>query len=164
MDDAKRDSRLTILALWLGLAMIGVCVAAPQLDSNRRLAYERQKLLADLDQINQQFAINDQFLARLESDPQLAQRLAQRQMRFVRQGESLLVYKGQASQTENSPYSLVHLPPPQALPAYVPAGGAVGQWLLDSHCRLYCLAAGLFLAAVGLVLSSNDPRNAGIST
>jgi len=121
-------------------------------------------LLADLDQINQQFAINDQFLARLESDPQLAQRLAQRQMRFVRQGESLLVYKGQASQTENSPYSLVHLPPPQALPAYVPAGGAVGQWLLDSHCRLYCLAAGLFLAAVGLVLSSNDPRNAGIST
>ena len=163
MDDVQKDSRWTILALCLGLVAIAVCVIIPQVDANRRLAYERQKLLADLNQINQQTAINEEFLARLDSDPQLAQRLAQRQMKFIRQGESLLPYKGQASAAVVSPYSLVRVPPPLPLPAYVPPGGAVGRLLLDSHTRLYYLAGGLFLAAVGLVLSSNEERHPGIS-
>ena len=34
--------------------------------------------------------------------------------------------------------------------------GVLGAWLLDPHIRLYCLAAGFFLVAAGLVLGSND--------
>jgi hypothetical protein len=162
MDDKPRkDGIWTILALCLGLALIAACVIVPQLDPNRRLDYQRRMLLADLDQINRQTAINEQFLGRLESDPQLAQRLAQRQMKFIRQGESLLSYKGQPTVVPVSPYSLVHVPPPAAVLPYTPAGGAAAQFLLDDHVRLYVLAAGLFLAAVGLVLSSNDARASG---
>jgi hypothetical protein len=165
MDDtARNEGPWTILALCLGLALIAACVIAPQLDFNRRLDLQRRQLQADLDQINRQTAINEQFLGRLESDPQLAQRLAQRQMKFIRQGQSLLSYKGEPAAVPVSPYSLVHVPPPAALPPSVPAGGTVGRWLLDDHLRLYVLAAGLFLAAVGLVLSSNEsPRPAGVS-
>ena len=162
MDDtAVQEGPWTILALCLGLVLIAAGVIAPQLDSNHRLDLQRMQLQADLDQLNRQAAINEQFLGRLESDPQLAQRLAQRQMKFIRQGQSMLNYKGEPADVPVSPYSLVHVPPPPALPAYVPAGGTVGRWLLDDHLRLYILAAGLFLAAVGLVLSPNEAQPAG---
>lgn len=163
MDDKKPDGGggwWTIPVLCLGLSIISVCLLVPQADANRRLDYERQKLLTDLDQINQQTAINEQFLGRLDNDPQLGQRLAQRQMRFIPRGQSVLpLPKQQATQIEVSPFSLVALPPPPALPEYVAEGGEAGQWMLDDHLRLYCLAGGLFLTAAGLVLSSNDGKS-----
>jgi hypothetical protein len=128
------------------------------------LDYERQKLVADLDQINRQTSLDDEFLRKIEIDPQLAQRLAQRQMKFIRQGESLLPYKARAatsgaagplSPAQESPFSLVRVPPPPVQAPYSVAGGWIGEALLDSHVRLYCLAGGLFLVAVGLVLGSN---------
>jgi hypothetical protein len=154
----------TIPLLCLGVAAIGACVLVPQIDANRRLAYERDKLAADLDQIKQQTALNEKFLAETETDPQLAQRLAQRQMKFIRQGESLLSFKSNSPPTketrllaaEVSPFSLVRVPAPAALPPYQGAGGVAAD-LLDSHIRLYCLAGGLFLVAAGLVLGSNEP-------
>ena len=106
--------------------------------------------------------------AKLESDPQLAQRLAERQMKFIRQGESLLQYKSAAgdnsSAAAESPFSLVHVPAPAELPPYQPFGGLLGAWLLDSHVRLFCLGGGLFLVAVGLVLGSNEPHVARVGT
>jgi hypothetical protein len=48
------------------------------------------------------------------------------------------------------------VPAPAALPAYQAPGGMLGKWLLDPHIRLYCLAAGFFLVAMGLVLGSNE--------
>jgi hypothetical protein len=164
MDDVKRPKPhggWTVAVLMAGLTTIGVCVVIPQADANRRLEREQSRLSADLAQINQQTAVNEQFLATLENDPQLAQRLAQRQMKFIRQGESLLPYKsaqnsGALIASEVSPYSLVAVPAPTALAAYQPPGGLLGKWLLDSRIRLDCLAAGFFLVAVGLILGSND--------
>jgi hypothetical protein len=159
----------TLIPLCLGLTAIAVCVVIPQIDANRRLDYQRQKLLADLDQINRQTSVNDDFLRKIEIDPQLAQRLAQRQMKFIRQGESLLPYKARAatsgvtgplSAAQESPFSLVRVPPPPVQAPYQTAGGWIGEALLDSHVRLYCLAGGLFLVAVGLVLGSNDDHAA----
>jgi hypothetical protein len=153
---------LTICLLCLGLAMVAMCVIIPQADANRRLAYERDKLLADLRQIDQQASVNEEFLKNIEINPQLAQRLAQRQMKFIRQGESLLPIKTNAASdtalvaAEHSPYALMRVSPPPAQPPYQPAGGIVAVWLLDSHIRLYCLAGGMFLVAMGLVLSAND--------
>jgi hypothetical protein len=159
----------TIGILLIGLTAIAVCVLIPQADANGRLAYERSKLQADLQQINEQASVNEAFLAKIESDPQLAQRLAQRQMKFIRQGESLLPLKSSTSgdytvAAEISPYSLVRVPPPPALPPYEPAGGLLGQWLLDSHVRLYCLGGGLFLVAMALVVGSNEPHEASLGT
>jgi hypothetical protein len=170
MDDttsAKSSGGWTIAALTAGLALVSACVIIPQIDANGRMAYEHQRLMADLDQINRQKAVNEEFLAKLDSDPQLAQRLAQRQMGLLREGESLLPYKTTSPGTaaaEMSPFTLVHIPPPVAPPPYRPAGGLIGQWLLDSHIRLYCLAVGLYLVAMGLVLGSNDKRDPRLGT
>jgi len=178
---------ITLTLLCLGLAAVAACVIIPQADANRQLAYERDKLLADLHQIDAQAAVNEAFLKNIESNPQLAQRLAQRQMKLIRQGESLLPMKakpagnGYSGETgaiaaEVSPFTLVHLSPPPPAPPYQPAGGLVGHWLLDSHIRLYCLAGGMFLVAMSLVLSSNasepsdgypadpDPESAAVAS
>jgi hypothetical protein len=165
----KSSGGWTIVPLCIGLAAIAACVVIPQADANGRLRYERQKLVADLDQINQQASVNEAFLKKIEIDPQLAQRLAQRQMKFIRQGESLLPYKSQprvvkastALAAEISPFSLVRVPPPAEQAPYQPDGGTLSFWLLDSHIRLYCLAGGLFLVAMGLILGSNDSHESG---
>jgi hypothetical protein len=169
MSSGTEGGGWTIGILLIGLTAIGVCVVIPQADTNRRLAYERSKLQADLQQINEQASVNEAFLSKIESDPQLAQRLAQRQMKFIRQGESLLPIKSSkpADYTvaaEISPFSLVRVPPPPALPPYEAAGGLLGQLLLDSHLRLYCLGGGLFLVAMALVLGSNEPHEARLGT
>jgi hypothetical protein len=165
-DDKLSSGAWTLAALCLGLAVIAACIIVPQADANRRMAYERARLEADLDQINHQASVNEEFLAKIESDPQLAQRLAQRQMKFIRQGESLLPYKSQSapSAAPVSPFSLVHVPPPAAFPAYEPAGGILSRYLLDSHVRLYCLGGGLFLVAMGLVCSSNAANDSRLGT
>ena len=165
MDDNKSASKIgplaTTVALLAGLAVIAVCVIVPQTDANRRMAYEHDRLLADLNQIDRQKAVNEEFIAKLDSDPQLAQRLAQRQMRFIPQGESLLQFKTNgpsAGAAQISPFTLVYVPAPAARPPYRAAGGVVGQWLLDSQLRLYCMGVGLYLVAMGLILGSNGPH------
>src|SRR3954447_7987544 len=83
---AQRESRpvggglWTIPLLCMGLAIIAACVIVPATDENRRLAYERERLKADLEQISRQIDVNDEFLKRIGDDPTLAERLAQRQM------------------------------------------------------------------------------------
>src|SRR5580698_6962616 len=52
----------TIAVLCIGLSLIAACVIIPQADANRRLAYERQRLRRDLDQIQKQVAVNSEFL------------------------------------------------------------------------------------------------------
>src|SRR5579862_3937225 len=93
----------TIPLLCLGLAIIALCVIIPQADANRRLFYEREKLARELDQIQRQAALNDEFLKKLDTDPQLAQRLAERQMRVVPAGEKELPLKG-ANDQPASPF------------------------------------------------------------
>jgi hypothetical protein len=147
-----------LAALCLGLATIAACLIIPQTDANRRLDYERQKLAMDLDQINRQTAVNDEFLKKIETDPQLAERLAERQMKFIRQGERPLPYKARATGQPISPFSLVKVPPPLPLPPYQPAGNFLAQWLLEPQLRLYFLAAGLFLVALAFIFDLPGPQ------
>jgi hypothetical protein len=152
----------TVALLLLGLAMIAVAVVFPQIDANRRMNYERQKLQRDLTQITRQAAANEAFLKQIERDPQLAERLAGRQMHFIPEGANLLGRRRSltpasrtAEMAEVSPFALIRVGMPAPLAPYQPAGGVIGQWLLNSQVRLYGLAAGLFLVAAGLILGAN---------
>jgi cell division protein FtsB len=175
--ESERDnSGWTITVLCVGLALIAACVVIPQADSNRRLAYEKEKLQMDLDQIQKQVAVNDEFLKKMESDPQLVQRLAQRQMRMIRQGETVIDLKPDAQPTgaqstgqdhataasldadQMSPFRIVNVPPPPPLPPYTPVGGTFAELCRQPKSQLYLMGGAMFLVAAGLVLGDSRPR------
>ena len=147
----------TLTMLCVGIALIACCLLIPQADSNRRLAYERERLKVDLESLKKQVATNDEFLKRVADDPNLAERLAQRQMKIIRQGTRVLELKktpgGNAPTPDDmSPFHLVHVAPPPPMPPYQPNGGRLANICYDPHKRLYLLGAGLFLMAAGLVM------------
>lgn len=158
----------TVTMLCAGIAILACCVLIPQTDANRRLVYEREKLKLDLESVKKQVATNEEFLRRVADDPNLAERLAQRQMKIIRQGTRVLELKnlagpgasdprlGSASPAptpdEVSPFQLVHVPPPPPMPAYEPVGGTLAKLCYHPPSRLYLIGAGLLLMAAGLVL------------
>ena len=169
---APRGGGWTLALLCAGIALVACCVLIPQADANRRLAYEREKLKLDLDSIRKQVATNDDFLKRVADDPNLAERLAQRQMKIIRQGTRVLELKRQrqaqtasdratpagastpaagAAADEMSPFHLVHVDPPPPMPPYRPVGGLLAGLCYNPHTRLYLTGIGLFFMAVGLV-------------
>jgi hypothetical protein len=131
-----------------------MAMIVPAADENRRLVWEREKLAADLAHIEKQITLNDEFLARLASDPGLSERLAQRQMNMVREGTSVLELPGRAASPEMSPFELVNLPPPPAMPEYKPIGGKVSQLFHHPKARLYLLGAGMLAMVLGVILGS----------
>ena len=145
----------TIPLLCLGLGIIACCVLIPAADENRRLAYEREKLKADLEQITRQIDVNGEFLKRVADDPTLAERLAQRQMKMVREGTSVLELKGNYAGRDMSPFELVTLPPPPELAPYQPMGGKLSSVCRNPRSQLYLMGGGLLLVAAGLVLGSS---------
>src|SRR5688500_5356867 len=88
----------TIIPVSLGLGLIACCVLIPQADENRRLAHQREQLRIDLEHLQTQARVNDEFVQRVGSDPTLAERLAQRQMKFVRKGSGVLELDGEPQQ------------------------------------------------------------------
>jgi hypothetical protein len=160
----------TITALCIGLGLIAACVIIPQADANRRLGYERDTLLLDLAQLRKQAAVNHEFLAKVEVDPQLVERLAQRQMKMFPQGETVLNLKDDdsppagaedaaAAAQRVSPFSILRVPPPPSLPAYQPVGGTLAAACRQPQSQLYLLGAGMFLVAVGLVMGESKAEN-----
>ncbi len=147
----------TIPLLCLGIGLIACCLLIPAADENRRSVYERQKLQADLDQITHQIAVNDEFLKRVADDPTLSERLAQRQMKMVREGTSVLEMKGQTNTREMSPFELVTLPPPPELPPYRPMGGQLSTICRNPRTQLFLMGGALLLVAAGLVLGTTPP-------
>jgi hypothetical protein len=97
--------------------------------------------------------VNAEFLQKVADDPTLAERLAQRQMKFIRQGTSILDLRdgGEVNQ-QTSPFQLVTLPPPNPIPAYRPLGGMLSAVVRNARARLYLIGAGLLMLACGLVL------------
>jgi hypothetical protein len=149
-----RASAWTIPILCAGIALIACCMLIPAADENRRLVYEREKLRVDLDQIQKQVAVNDEFLRRVADDPNLLERLAQRQMKLVRQGTQVLELRGESDKQDLSPFLLVTLPPPQELPAYRPLGGSFSELCRHPRSRLFLMGGGMLLIATGLVMSA----------
>lgn len=149
----------TIAILCMGLGIIAACVLIPQADANRRLVYEREKLRLDLTQVQRQIAVNSEFLSELEKDPQLTERLAQREMRAVPQGEAVVNTKSDsalaspsARAARMSPFSLVKVPPPPALAPYQPVPGFLASLCRDPNSHMYVLGTGMLLVAGGLTL------------
>jgi len=140
----------TLAVLGAGLAIIAACVLVPAINANRQMRYEHDRLVADKEQVDQQIAVNDEFLKKMSDDPQLVERLAQRQMRVIPQGTAVLQLPGDNDDRPASPFALVDVAP-AAAPAYQPTGGILADWCLDSKREMGLIAAGLFLVAVGLI-------------
>jgi len=153
----------TFAVLCMGLGILGACILIPQADANRRLVYEREKLRLDLTQVQRQIAVNSQFLDEMERDPQLTERLAQREMHAVKEGENVVNTSGNsvgASATARaermSPFGIVNVPPPPALAPYQPVGGLFAGLCRDPKSHLYVLGAGMLLVAGGLTLGGSS--------
>ena len=149
-----RASAWTIPLLCAGIAIIACCLLIPAADDNHRLVYERETLRLDAEQIHKQVAMNDEFLHRVADDPVLLQRLAQRQMKLVREGTSVLELNGQSDHTDLSPYLLVSVPAPADLPPYRPMGGIFATLCRYPRTRLFLMGGGLLLMATGLVMGN----------
>ena len=156
--DATADSgrvrgggALTIPLLCIGIAVIAVVTLLPLADENHRLAWEREKLRHDVAHLREQVRVNAEFLERVADDPTLAERLAQRQMKVIRQGSGVLQLKGQGRE-EMSPFHLTAVPAPPPPPAYEPVGGALGTLVRTPRAQLYMVGGALLLIAAGLVL------------
>jgi hypothetical protein len=154
-------SAWTIPLLCAGVAVIACCFIIPASDENRRLVYERERLKIDLEHIERQVAVNAEFLRHVADDPALLERLAQRQMKMVREGTSVLELRDravtasqrQAPQNQNmSPYPLLTVAPPDPLPAYDPLGGRFADLCRQPRTRLILMGSALMLIASGLVL------------
>jgi hypothetical protein len=170
-DEVQPDSEMprsgggafTLPMLCLGIAIIGCCVLIPQADENRRRVYQREMLRADLEHIEMQIAVNEAFLEKLADDPALAERLAQRQMKMVREGTGVLDYSGQGDGAgggfgEMSPFRIVSLPPPPPMPEYQPVPGPAMDLFRHPQTQLYLMGAGMLLIAGGLVLGASEGR------
>jgi len=151
-DENSRAGGWTIPLLCIGIALIACCLIIPATEDNRRLVWEREHLKADLDQISHQIDVNNEFLKRIADDPSLSERLAQRQMKMVREGSSVLALRGESIGRDMSPYELTTLAPPAPMPPYQPRGGALAALVANPHTQLYVMGTGMLLVAAGLVL------------
>ena len=155
----------TIPLICLGVGVIAMCLLIPAADEVRRLAYERDRLKADLEQLQKQVTTNDAFLNRVANDPVLAERLARRQMKMVPEGTAVLDLKGvnptatATQQQEMSPFLLVTVPPPAPMPPYRPIGGVLANACRHPKTQLYLIGGSLMAIASGLVLSRSSHRD-----
>jgi len=143
----------TIPLICIGIGLIALCLLIPAADENRRLAYERGRLKADLEQLHQQVATNDAFLRRVGDDAGLAERLARRQLKMVPEGTAVMDLKSEPPHAEMSPFLLVTVPPPAPMPPYRAVGGFLAEACRHPKTQLYLIGASLLMIASGLVLS-----------
>jgi hypothetical protein len=153
----SRGGAWTLPVLCAGIALIACCVLIPQADSNRRLAYERELLQRDLQTVNQQISVNAEFLKKVADDPELAQRLAERQMKVIPEGVRVLDLTHEPEGM--SPFQLVNVAPPPPLAPYRSTGGTIARLCYGTRSRLYLIGISLGMIATGLVLGATPPRD-----
>jgi hypothetical protein len=170
--EAADSGAWTITILCAGLGLIAACLIIPQADANRRLVYEREQLRLDLQQVQKQASVNKEFLNKMEIDPQLTERLAQREMRAVEQGEAVVNVGDNGSQSAQnaasaanrmSRFALVNVPPPPKLEAYQPTGGSFAELCRNPSTHVYVLGMGMIMVAGGLVLGGGGKRDVSAS-
>jgi hypothetical protein len=149
-----RANAWTIPLLSAGIGILACCLLIPAADDNRKLVWERERLKADLAQIQKQVDVNGQFLKSVADDPGLLERLAQRQMKMVREGTAVLALRDDRPHGDMSPYLLLSVPPPPPMPECKPVGGVFENLCRAPRSRLFLTGAALLLVACGLVLGS----------
>ena len=106
----------TIPLMCLGIGLVACCLAIPQIEASRQCAYEQEaNLKANLESVQKQVAVNDEFLKKVMDDPTLAQRLANRQMMMIPRGEKPLPMKETlfaAEESDMSPFAMMAVAPP----------------------------------------------------
>lgn len=146
----------TIPMICVGLAMVACALIVGQVEINRQAAWQRNKLKADLTYLQDQVKQNEEFLKLIQTDPTLAERMAQRQMKQVREGSAILEVPGLPHQNERNPFQLTTIPPPKRLKAYQPNGDLLTSLFADPQHALWAIGIGLMLVAAGLVLGGPD--------
>jgi hypothetical protein len=154
----ERSGAWTLPMLCAGIAILACCLLIPAADDNRKLAWEREKLKHDLDQINKQVDTNAQFLKAVGEDPALLELLAQRQMKLVREGTSVLNLKDNTGRADMSPYLLLTIPPPPPMPEYKPIGGVFSELCRHPRSRLFLMGAALLSIACALILGESSRK------
>ncbi|HEX5243429.1 MAG TPA: hypothetical protein VFW23_09245 [Tepidisphaeraceae bacterium] len=149
----------TIPLLCAGIAIIACCMVMPQIDANRRLAYEKMTLKSDLVLIQKQVSVNDEFLKKIVDDPSLAERLAQRQLKRVRKGQHVLKIRDE--KPDMSPFQITAVSPPPAPPPYKPLSGTIAYLCYSARNRLYLTGIALAMIAFGLVLGATPQKTGG---
>jgi len=158
--EPKAHHGWTIMLISAGIGLIALCLLIPQSDENRLMAYQCQKLKMDLEHLDKQVAVNQEFIDRLGHDPALAERLAQRQMKFIRAGTRVLELDERIAPGEESPFSLVSIAPPPKLAPPELRSGRMAEMCRDPKVRLYVIGTGMMLVACGLVLGANGAKEA----
>lgn len=165
-----------VLAVAAGLLVTAACLIYPQVEENRELLRERQRLEAELARVQSQIEANTAFL-RQARDPgpagqALRQRLAERQLRVLPAGAEPIALPG-LPEDPRSPFHLIlaalvaaerptavagaasALNPKMAGAASEedssPWGGRLAGLFGNERSRLYLLAAGLMLLGTGLI-------------
>ena len=153
----ERSPAWTIPVMCVGMAIIAACLIVPATETNRRMAYEQKRLKMDLEQIEKQMAVNEEFLHKVKDDPTLAQRLALRQMKMIRSGTTTLNLKDGPGMADlnPSPFSILAVPPPPQLEPYQPRTGFLSKYCLDPKMQMYLIGAGLMMIAGGLIMGAS---------
>jgi hypothetical protein len=152
MDAKNLSPAYSLPLLCIGLGIIAVCVIVPQAEANKKLAADREQLQRDLAYVDQQVAVNQEFIDRFGSDPDLTERLAQRQMKQIRTGTTILNFTPAKAARVRSMADMLRVARPDPVPAYVPPSGLLGTICADDRRQLYVVGMGLFLVAVTLVI------------
>lgn len=145
----------TIVSLCVGIGILACCFILPLADANRKLALEHERLQENLTQLQKQIDVNQQFLSHVNDDPILAERLAQRQMHYIRAGTSIVPLPSERT-AGSSPFSLVAVPAPAVVQAPAQADSRLVSLFLDTRIRTWAMGTGLILVAMGLVLGYAD--------
>jgi hypothetical protein len=144
--------------LAFGLGLIACCFIIPAADDTRTVMFERERLRAEMEGLQRQVALNDEFLDRIHSDRELALRLAARQRTEYEEGVGILTPTwdppgaGGLGNFAMSPFALVAAEPALQPPAPTPPqGGKLAAACRDPRGRLIVLGVGLFSCILGLL-------------
>ena len=148
----------TIPMICVGLALVACALIIGQVEANQQVAWRRNKLKIDLEYLQEQVRQNEDSIKWMQTDPTMAERLAQRQMNQVRAGSVILQVPGLPHQNDRNPFQLTTIPPPKPLAPYEPRGDLMTFLFADQRHALWASGIGLMLVAAGLVLGGpNEP-------
>jgi hypothetical protein len=94
----------------------------------------------------------------------LLERLAQRQMKLVREGTSVLNLKDATAHADMSPYLLLTIPPPPPMPEYKPVGGLFSNLCRHPRSRLFLIGSALLSIACALILGESNRTKSDASS